>query len=343
MSFCGKKFNSKNAESAVKIFSGLEKNVRLSGKLRLLEYAVKNTPPPGRADRHAVEKNAFFGLASEILGPRTGSLRLLSEKAARRHPASEAYLRAVSSQAAAVSAGFPLRLHVSENELLQLLELADIKGGRQKLAAARSLKGRGGRHLYNVFCALFSLQSGSAGSLPESLDALESGLISDPLAIRSLAGLEFAAGNSQRARILEALEGTSEASANAKTKKLSDAAVEKMRSGDLKSAEKLLLEALAANPSYPEALMNLCSMRFMEGKKEQALKACQEAAGSVYAEPKNKRPGFVLLAREAELESYKILSALGRKAEAKKALHRAVENAPDSWPRLAEAKDALKR
>jgi len=143
--------------------------------------------------------------------------------------------------------------------------------------------------------------------------------------------------------MLDTLEEIAEAKANAKAKKLSDAAVGKMRSGDLKAAEKLLLEALDTKPYHPEALMNLCAIRAMEGKKEQALKACQEAAGSVYAETKNQRPGFVLLAREAELESYKILHALGRKAEAKRALHRAVKNAPDSWPRLAEAKDALKR
>lgn len=113
-----------------------------------------------------------------------------------------------------------------------------------------------------------------------------------------------------------------------KSQKLSDSAVEKMRHGDFKAAEKLLIDALGANPSNPEALISLCAIRLREGKKEQALKACQEAAESVYANPDNKRPGLELLAREAEFESYKILSSFGRKSEAEEALRRAGKNAP---------------
>ena len=45
----------------VKILSGIEKNIGLTAKLRLLGYAVKNTPPPGEAERDALEKNAFAG------------------------------------------------------------------------------------------------------------------------------------------------------------------------------------------------------------------------------------------------------------------------------------------
>jgi hypothetical protein len=84
--------------------------------------------------------------------------------------------------------------------------------------------------------------------------------------------------------------------------------------------------------------MNLCSLRLREGKKEPALRSCQEAAAAVYENPWNKLPGFELLAAEAGFESYKILRSLGRGAEAREALLRAVKNAPPSWPRLAEAK-----
>jgi len=128
-----------------------------------------------------------------------------------------------------------------------------------------------------------------------------------------------------------------------RSRKLSDSAVGKMRSGDLKAAEGFLLEALNADPRNPEALISLCAIRFREGKKEQALKACQEAAGSIYASEDNRRPGLEILAGEAEFESYKILGALGRDAEAKEALRRAVKNTPVSWPRLGEAKAALEK
>ncbi|MCX5785647.1 MAG: tetratricopeptide repeat protein [Elusimicrobia bacterium] len=128
-----------------------------------------------------------------------------------------------------------------------------------------------------------------------------------------------------------------------KSKKLSDSAVEKIRAGDFKTAEKLLVEALGINPSNPEALISLCSLRLREGKKEQALKACQGASEAVYANKENSLPGFEILACEAEFESYKILAALGRRAEAEEALSRAVKNAPASWTGLAEAKAALQQ
>ena len=127
------------------------------------------------------------------------------------------------------------------------------------------------------------------------------------------------------------------------SKALSDSAVEKMRAGELEAAGKLLLEALAVNPSNPEALMSLCSLRARRAEgKEQALKICQEAAAAVYSNPGNMSPGFVILAAEADFESYKLLGELGCKAEAEEALFRAVKNSPPSWPGLAKASAALK-
>ena len=199
--------------------------------------------------------------------------------------------------------------------------------------------------LSHVFHALFSLQSGLSVPMEKNLNALELELSLDHDILRFLVDFEGRAGNAPQAYNLRLLMKRFYGSAAEKkeSKKLSDSAVEKMRSGDFIMAEKLIINALTTNPSNPEALISLCSMRLKDGKKEQALKVCQEAAESVYANPEYKRPGFAILAREAEFGSYEILSALGRKAEAKEALRRAVKNAPVSWPGLTKAKDALKK
>lgn len=313
-------------ESAVKILSGLERAAGLTPKLRLLDYAAMNAPPLGSADRRALQKNAFLGLALEILGRSLGNSGLLPEKAGRRRPASEAYLRAISLPATAASAGPLLRLHATEEELLRLLELKDAKGVRQKLAASRALKQEYRRHLYGAFCVLFSLQSGSAGSLRESLDSLELGLAADPSALRSLAGLESAAGNGPRARALNSLAEKFRGPADKNrelSKTLSDAAVEKMRAGDYKGGEKTLSEALKLNRNNAEALMSLCALLHRENKKEQALKACLGVSAAVYGDPANRMPGLEMLAVQADSESYKLLIELGRGFEAGELFRRA--------------------
>ena len=127
-----------------------------------------------------------------------------------------------------------------------------------------------------------------------------------------------------------------------KSKELSDSAVEKMRLGDFKAVEKLLLEATEINPSNPEAFMNLCSLWVRENKKIKALEACKSAVYSVYSYPENMLPGFEILASEAAFESYKLLDSLGRKPEAAQVLRDCVKRAPAAWPGLSRAKAALK-
>lgn len=112
------------------------------------------------------------------------------------------------------------------------------------------------------------------------------------------------------------------------SKKLSDTAVEKMRAEDFESAEKILLRALSINDSNPEALISLCVIQTKQGKLEQAIEACHRSAESVYERPEYRMPGFEMLAREAELQSYKLLNALGRKEAARKALQRAIKGFP---------------
>ena len=126
------------------------------------------------------------------------------------------------------------------------------------------------------------------------------------------------------------------------SKKLSDHAVEKIISGDFKAAERILLKAVALNPTNPEAFMNLCFVRLRQNRKEKALEACRSAAYSVNFNPENKRPDLEILAAEAAFESYELLNASGRKSEAEKMLRRTVENAPAAWPGIPRAKAALK-
>ncbi|MBU2574057.1 MAG: hypothetical protein KKH28_08290 [Elusimicrobia bacterium] len=127
------------------------------------------------------------------------------------------------------------------------------------------------------------------------------------------------------------------------SKKLSDSAVEKIISGDLKTAERFLLEAVELNPFNSEAFMNLCFIRLKENKKKRALEACQSAAYAVYFNPETRLPAFEMLAAEASFKSYELLKESDRKAEAEKALRRAVENAPAAWPGLSKARAALKK
>ena len=128
-----------------------------------------------------------------------------------------------------------------------------------------------------------------------------------------------------------------------RSRQLSDSAVNAMRAGDFPAAQNFLREALKIYPANPEALMSLCSLRIRENKGNEALEACQSAADAVYSHPENRTPGFQILASEASLASYRLLNALGRRAEAKETLRRAVEKAPDSWPGLDMAKKELAR
>lgn len=126
-----------------------------------------------------------------------------------------------------------------------------------------------------------------------------------------------------------------------RSKRLADSAVERIRAGDHKAAERLLLEAAELDPANPEALINLCYLRLRAGRKERALEACQGAAYAVRLFPENRRPALELLVAEASFESYELLKSAGRKAEAEKTLRCALENAPPDWLGAAAARAAL--
>jgi tetratricopeptide (TPR) repeat protein len=121
---------------------------------------------------------------------------------------------------------------------------------------------------------------------------------------------------------------------------LKASAAEQAAAGNYAQAEGLLLRALNLefNPNTAEAFMALCSLRVKEGEKKKALEACQGAAYAAYfgAEGEPSAAGS-----EASYQSYEMLLALGLKPEARAALARTVGNAPDSWPRLPEARAAL--
>ena len=105
-------------------------------------------------------------------------------------------------------------------------------------------------------------------------------------------------------------------------------------------AEAGLLRALAleANPATAEIWMELCTLRSGGSGRLSALKACQAAAYASYFGAEGGPPEA---GSEASLRSYRLLLALGRAAEAREALGRAVWNSPPSWPGLAGARELL--
>lgn len=154
-------------------------------------------------------------------------------------------------------------------------------------------------------------------------------------------GRRGGAGGARLRELLYGEKGLLWREAERSTKALSDAAVEKMRSGRLLEAEKLLLKAAALNSAGPEVFMNLCWLLQKGGEKKRALEACQRAFASVYSSPENRTPGLELLASEAAFASYKLLDGLGRGEEARETLRQAVANAPAAWPGLAGARKTL--
>ena len=98
----------------------------------------------------------------------------------------------------------------------------------------------------------------------------------------------------------------------------------------------------AANPDVhtPAALLARCRLLAGERKKEEALDACQAA---VHAAEESAAPADKLLGCDASLETYKLLSALGRKEEAGEVLFWAVQSAPPAWAGLPEARGLLRK
>ncbi|HBA60446.1 MAG TPA: hypothetical protein DCZ92_06445 [Elusimicrobia bacterium] len=101
--------------------------------------------------------------------------------------------------------------------------------------------------------------------------------------------------------------------------------------------------AAAGGPDgrYPRALLDRCLALSSANKKEQALQACQSAVYAAAAHTGGEPAAMAELGSDASLESYRLFKALGRGEEAEETLFWAVQNAPASWPKLAEARKLL--
>lgn len=320
----------------VKILSGVEKCLGLTSNLKLLKYVAGNHCKSGGIARCMSRRDeTFSALARETLRSHSSGLTLLPAKAGRGRPAAALYFKALlNPSSSSGSDGILFGRGVSEAELFKMLDL------RAAGTPGPALENIGGallirkRPLYYTLRALFSLGNGNGALLNESLDSLE---------------LALASGNDSGAGQLDGPAGDnshspawkSETNAQGKACELSDRAVGKMRENDFKAAEGLLLEALGLDNQNPEAFMNLCSIWIVQNEKEKALGACRSAVSAVNLYPKNRTPGFEMLASEASFASYKLLEALGRRAEAREALLQAVSGAPASWPGLAGARKLL--
>ena len=179
----------------------------------------------------------------------------------------------------------------------------------------------------------------SSCGVPESV----TGKISAEAVKEAEAAEARAGGKSLPARDMSAGRHPPAGAHSERSKGLSDLAVEKIRSGELRAAEGLLRRALAADRYNPEALISLCGVLTAENKKEEALGKCKGASSAVYASKKSNIPELRMLASEAEFTSYKLLGSLGRGTEAKEALCRCVKMAPRDWSGLAGARAELKK
>jgi len=118
----------------------------------------------------------------------------------------------------------------------------------------------------------------------------------------------------------------------ARAKKLADGAVEKMKAGDSAAAFAGIKEALGADPSSPEALITLCSLRAAQGRAPEAAEACGLAFCSVYSAPARQTAWQRALASEAALGRHALLLAAGEKRAAGAFLRDCAASLPRSWP-----------
>jgi len=93
--------------------------------------------------------------------------------------------------------------------------------------------------------------------------------------------------------------------------------------------------------SYPAVLLERCLALSGRDNKAQALQACQAAAYEAASGTGTDQRDFAIPGCDASFESYKLLKALGRHAEAEETLFWTVNSAPASWSKLAKAKKLL--
>ncbi len=128
--------------------------------------------------------------------------------------------------------------------------------------------------------------------------------------------------------------------ARADSKKISDGAVEKMRSGDLPAAERMLYSARALNPANAEALLSLCSLEFSKGELTKALDACGAVAGAAALD---RHPARQTMEADSLYIKALVFLKLGKPLEAGKYFKLALATAPKGWENLGRARAELGR
>jgi hypothetical protein len=121
---------------------------------------------------------------------------------------------------------------------------------------------------------------------------------------------------------------------------LAAAAAVKEQEGDGKAAEALLRRALEAelNPDTAGIYLRLCRLPAGRALAAQRLRDCRAAAFGAYFAAESGPPAD---GAEASFRAYELLKGMGRGAEARTLLRRAVDNAPEDWPGLMSARKAL--
>jgi len=126
--------------------------------------------------------------------------------------------------------------------------------------------------------------------------------------------------------------------ARAASKKLADAAVEKIRSGDLPAAELMLDGALKLNPANAEVFLSLCSLAFSKGEFQKALDACG-AVGQAAA--LDHHPARAMMEADSLYIKALVLLKAGKPREAERSFKLAIAAAPKDWENLSRARAEL--
>lgn len=124
----------------------------------------------------------------------------------------------------------------------------------------------------------------------------------------------------------------------ARSKRLSDSAVESLKAGDKAGALPLLVKAAAINPANAEAQLTLCSLLYSGGDLAGASEACGlAAAGAAHYPP----AAAGAIRTEAHYYRAKALAGLGEKDAAAEELRALLLEAPADWPGRAAAEAEL--
>ncbi len=214
-----------------------------------------------------------------------------------------------------------------------IAHLAEMERRRGRYEKALSLleAARPGRPYYKLIKGRALLGLGRKKEGKRELEAL----FNDPALGRSALALAEAYGISAPAAAPAPAEAVSQ-KARANSKILSDKAVEKIRSGDLSAAERMLYSARKLNPANAEALLSLCSLMFSKGEFAKALDACGAVSGAAALD---HHPARQTMAADALYIKALVFQKLGQPLEAEKHFKLALAAAPKGWANLARARE----